>query len=168
MKDCYKNSQESNYYQNKPKYGIDMCLYSATGILILLFLSLLLSCCNSVRYVTVPEYHYEVINKTDTFIQKDSIYHSDSVYIVKNGDTVTMYKTKYVYQDKWREKVVIDSIVKVDSIRVPYPVTVEKKLNLWQTIKIKVGGIALILIIILALVFVSYLLLKQGGFIRRN
>lgn len=106
------------------------------GFLVLLF-SLQLIGCKSIKYV--PEYHYETIYQTDTLRQRDSIYCQDSVYIEKAGDTVLIYKTKILYRDRWRDRIIRDSICKVDSIRVPYPV--EKKLTMWQKTKLRFGSI---------------------------
>lgn len=159
--DGYRNSQETQYYDDeyreKSKYGVGVGFLSMTGVIILLVLCSLFSCCKSVEYVKVPEYHYETITKTDTFVSKDSVYCSDSVYIIKEGDTTVIYKTKYLYKDRWRDRVKIDSVVKVDSIRVPYPV--EKKLTKWQKLKQDAGGIAIGIsiagiIIILCLLFI--------------
>ncbi len=126
-------------------------MYKYTPILMLLFLFF---SCKSVEYVKVPEYHYETINKTDTFVERDSVYYHDSVYVVKSGDTITTYKTKIVYKDRWREIVKIDSFIKTDSIRVPYPV--EKKLTKWQQMKMNTGGVALVLCVVI----VFFILLK--------
>ena len=91
--------------------------------------------CRSIKYVPVPEYHYETIHQTDTFRQRDSIYCQDSIYVEKTGDTVVFYKTKIVYRDRWRDRIIRDSICKVDTIRIPYPV--EKKLTMWQKTKLR-------------------------------
>ena len=153
----YRNSQEQEYYSTKDSgYSVGVSFYSMTGVVILILICCLLSCCKSVEYVKVPEYHYETIVKTDTFIAKDSIHTSDSVYVFKNGDTVTIYKTKYEYRDRWRDRVKIDSFVKVDSIRVPYPV--EKQLTKWEKLKQDIGGIVMLLLalciaVILCLIF---------------
>ena len=100
------------------------------GLIAAAFVTVVLSGCRSIRYVAVPEYHYETITKTDTFTQKDSIFCHDSVFVFKNGDTITISKIKYVYKDRWRDRVRTDSILKVDSVRVPYPV--EKQLTKWR------------------------------------
>ena len=105
--------------------------------------ALLLSSCRTVEYVKVPEV------RTDTLIitkqQRDSIWMHDSVHVRDKGDTVLIdrWRTKYIY------KQVTDTtyISKVDSIPVPYPVTeyVEKKLNLWQRLRLHLGNIMLAL-----------------------
>lgn len=97
-------------------------VWSAIGSLVLLGM---FASCKSKQYVTVPEYHTEYITRIDTFNKVDSIYMKDSVYVYQNGDTVTINKT--TYRDRWHNiyKVKLDTIIKRDSIRVPYPVSRE-------------------------------------------
>lgn len=78
------------------------------------------------KYVTVPEYHEVIVNKHDTLIARDSIYEKDSIYIVKNGDTVTAYRDRIYYRDRWRDKIVYRDSIKTDSVRVPVPVVTNK------------------------------------------
>lgn len=104
----------------------------------ILLAAVLLTSCKT-KYVTVPEYHQIFVEKRDTFTRIDSIYEKDSIYIVKNGDTITAYKTKILYRDRWRERIVYRDSIKVDSIRVPYPV--EKPLSNWQRMWINAGKV---------------------------
>lgn len=78
------------------------------------------------KYVTVPEYHEVIVNKHDTLIARDSIYEKDSIYIVQNGDTVTAYRDRIYYRDRWRDKIVYRDSIKTDSVRVAYPVVTNK------------------------------------------
>jgi hypothetical protein len=114
---------------------------------------MLIAGCQSIRYVPVELVKTEYVNKTDTFIKKDSVFCRDSIYVEKNGDTVTVNKVRYVYKDKWKEVVKIDSFIKTDSVQVPYPV--EKYLSKWEKLKTDAGEIALgayLLFIILIIV----------------
>jgi hypothetical protein len=106
--------------------------------------------------VPVEKVITEYVNTTDTLVERDSIWCYDSIYVEKDGDTVTIYKTKILYKDKWRDRVLRDSVIKVDSIQVPYPV--EKQLTKWEKTKMSVGGISigfclLLIILILAILF---------------
>ncbi len=99
--------------------------------LIILFIGLvgLFSGCKSkTLYVPVESVKTEYINK----YQRDSIYIKDSVMYKILGDTI--YIEKYMY--RYRDKAIHDTIIKTDSIQVPYPVkgdTVEvNKLNWYQ------------------------------------
>ena len=126
------------------------CLQLASYIVMILFgllLCALLGSCKSVEYVPVIEHH------TDTLIQtkivKDSVYLKDSISITQKGDTIRIEKwhTKYI------EKQVHDTtfVSKTDSIPQPYPVEVIKEvpaeLTMWELLKMKAGGIAILLCI---------------------
>lgn len=131
------------------------------GFLAVVTLCCLLCSCRT-QYVTVPEYHTEYISKTDTFIKRDSIMKHDSVYVSIKGDTVTVEKWSVLYRDRWREKAFHDTIIKTDSIRVPYPV--EKKLTRWQQLKVDLGEYVMVL---LAMLMALYLLRKKKDIIMR-
>lgn len=103
----------------------------------LILLGLFTSC--KTKYVIVPEYHTEYVYRTDSVEFRDSIYMRDSIYIIKSGDTITAYKTKYVYKDRYRDVVRVDSFIKTDSIRVPYPV--EKEISLFKKLRFGVNGL---------------------------
>ncbi len=103
------------------------------------------------KYVAVPEYHTEYITRTDTFIQRDSVYKYDSVFVKVQGDTVTVEHWATMYRDRWREKVVRDTVIKNDSIRVLYPV--ERQLSKWEQLKVNIGGFVLILLALLLLLY---------------
>ena len=107
------------------------------SVLLFVFLACLTGC--KTKYVTVPEYHQVFVEKHDTLVHRDSIFEKDSVWMVISGDTITTYRTKILYRDRWREKIVYRDSLRVDSIRVPYPV--EKKLTFWQKTWIKTGKI---------------------------
>lgn len=87
--------------------------------------------------------------KTREVLQQDSIVLKDSIYIYAKNDTI--YKTKIRYQFRYLTINKSDTIMKSDSILIPYPI--EKKLTKWQSIKIEIGGWSLggILIMIIAI-----------------
>jgi hypothetical protein len=97
-------------------------------LLVLIALGWLTSC--RTQYVPVPEYHSVVVERHDTLTHYDSIYQRDSVVTLVQGDTI--YKTKYIirYRDRIVGKTIYRDSVKVDSVRVPYPV--ERRLNAWE------------------------------------
>ena len=94
----------------------------------LMLLGMLTGC--RTQYVPVPEYHSVVVERHDTLTHYDSIYQRDSVVTWVQGDTI--YKTKYIirYRDRIVGKTIYRDSVKVDSVRVPYPV--ERRLNAWE------------------------------------
>lgn len=106
------------------------------GITIILLASAIWSC-RSVKYVPVETVKTDsvYVNK----VQRDSIRLQDSIFVFVKGDTVRVEKYKYLYRDR----VVVDTVYKVqcDTIRVPYPV--EKPLTRWQRWKLDLGGFAM-------------------------
>lgn len=90
-------------------------------------------------------------------IHTDSVYVKDSVMLVK-GDTVTEYSYRYVY--RYRDRTDTLYVSRTDSVRVPCPVEVEKKLTLWQRVKIGLGGYAMAAVIITVLVVLGRLVYK--------
>ena len=109
-------------------------------IVVSLIICLLLFSCKTVKYVPVETIRTVTVAKTDTFIQKDSLFCHDSVFIHSKGDTVWYEKWHTKYVDRWRDKVRIDSFIKVDSVAVPYPV--EKPLSKWQQFCLDYGKVA--------------------------
>ena len=120
-----------------------------TGIVTLLLLFLLCGC--KTQYIPVETIRTEYKTKTDTFIQKDSVHVKDSVFIHSKGDTVWYEKWHTKYIDRWNERVVCDTLIKMDSIRIPYPVPAQ--LSRWQSFccdygKLMLGGTIMALILI--------------------
>ena len=70
------------------------------------------------KYVSVPEYHTEYKERTDSFIKRDTVF---------KEKLKKVYNDHYIYTNK------TDTVMKTDSVRVPFPV--EKKLGRWEQIK---------------------------------
>lgn len=104
-----------------------------------IILMLLQSC--RTKYVNVPEYHNVYINKHDTLTKHDSIYQKEFVDRYVKGDSVFLTKTQVDYRFRNIYKTLYRDSIKVDSLRVPYPV--ERKLNKWESLKMEVGGWAI-------------------------
>ena len=123
-------------------------------LLALIALGWLTSC--RTQYVPVPEYHTVTVEKHDTLTRYDSTYQRDSVVTWMQGDTV--WKEKYIirYRDRIVGKTVYRGSVKVDSVRVPYPV--ERKLNIWErsVLAISKPFIGLVLIALMAVLVWIY------------
>lgn len=115
-------------------------VYSLVGMLLLA----MLASCKTTRYVSVPEYHKEYINRTDTFLRSDTLFRLDSVVIRQQGDTTVIEKIRWQNRFVNVYKVKTDTIMKSDSIRVPYPV--EKKLSKWQQLRLDFGGWAMLVL----------------------
>ena len=158
------NYTNSNiHWHNDPEEDPGMCrfFYSLLGIIIILILAMIFGSCQSIKYVPVETVKTEYISKTDTFIQKDSVHVKDSVFVTTRNDTVFVNKWHTAYKDKWREKIVCDTVIRTDSIQVPYPV--EKKLSRWEKLKMDTGGISLIacLVIFISLIIGLFLNFKK-------
>ena len=110
---------------NNPLNNNGGCLGQVLWLAVAVAVCFLMGGCKT-KYVTVPEWHEVIVNKHDTLITRDSIYEKDSIYIVKNGDTVTAYRDRIYYRDRWRDKIVYRDSIKTDSVRVPVPVVTNK------------------------------------------
>ena len=108
-----------------------------------------------VQYVPVETVRTEY--KTHDSIRIDSVFNQDSVYILVKGDTVYQHRYKYLYKFLYLNKT--DTVVKTDSVQVPYPV--EKQLTRWQTIKMELGGWAIGVILLFVLIIVSRLVYRS-------
>lgn len=135
------------------------CFWSFVIFIVLMMIILFNSCSPKVIYV--PEYHTEVVTRTDSVVKIDSVHVKDSVIIKQAGDTIEIDRWHTEYKDRWRERVVIDSIIKVDSVSVPYPV--EKKLSKWQQTKVDWGGWAMLFVVVLIFLFLFIALRRRGN-----
>lgn len=122
-------------------------------IIILLILAICFVSCRT-QYIPVESVRTEY--KTRDSIRFDSIYQRDSVYMLVKGDTIYQYRYKYLYRYLTINRT--DTILKNDSIRVPY--LVEKKLNRWQSIKMELGGWAFGLVISFILIIIGRIVYK--------
>lgn len=111
--------------------------------------------CKSKEYVMVPEYHTGYICRTDTVAKLDSVYVKDSVYVYRNGDTVMV--SKIAYRDRWRNvyKVKLDTIIKRDSVSVPYPVVRELTKNEQRLMAL--GRSFIVIVLVVLVVGISFL-----------
>lgn len=93
------------------------CIGLVIGVIQLVFTG-----CKTKEYIKVPSVRTEYVCRTDTFAKLDSIYMKDSVYVFQKGDTV--FHNKVVYRDRYHNiyKVKTDTIIKTDSVAVPYPI----------------------------------------------
>jgi len=126
--------------------------------LIYLFIILLASaiCLSSCRTQYVPVETVRTEYKTRDSVRYDSIYKHDSIFYLIKGDTVYKYVKQVEYKYLFINRT--DTILKTDSIQVPYPV--EKRLTRWQTLKMGLGGWALGVIIVFALVIVGRMIYR--------
>ena len=126
------------------------------NILYILMAVALLTGCKT--YIPVPEYHNVYVEKHDTLVTRDSIFQKDSVYMWMQGDTVWKEKYSVLYKDRWKVRIVYRDSIKVDSVRVPYPV--ERKQTAWERTMQNVGKISLFLIVTSICFMLVYSLLR--------
>lgn len=112
---------------------------------VLLVLSLI-GCRTRIQYVPVESVRTEYKDR----LQRDSIYFRDSIFMREKGDTVFIDRWRYLYKDK----LITDTLIVSDTIRVPYPV--EKELTRWQRAKMDVGGWAMGVLSGIALLGIGY------------
>jgi hypothetical protein len=116
---------------------------------------LLLSGCGSVRYVPVETVKTEKVTETDTIIQKDTV-RSEKETVIREArpeDSVIIARLGIRLRENERLLILLqkelseqrsnayeshrDTVLKTDSIRVPYPV--ERELTWWERQKIAFG-----------------------------
>ena len=131
-----------------------------TGLALVIVLTVLwmLAGCKT-RYVSVPEYHKEYINRTDTFLRSDTLFRLDSVVVRMQGDTTVIEKIRWQNRFVNVYKIKTDTIIKTDSVRVPYPV--ERKLSKWQQLRMDFGGWAMGLTAILIVFIIVWLVRRR-------
>lgn len=123
-------------------------------IIMLLALAICFVSCRT-QYVPVETVRIEY--KTRDSIRFDSIYQRDSIYMLVKGDTIYQYKYKYLYRYLTTNRT--DTILKTDSIQIPYPV--ERKLTKWQSLKMELGGWAFGLVIAFILMVIGRIVYQR-------
>lgn len=123
--------------------------------ILLVFFTLLFVGCKSIEYVPVESVRTEYKDREIIKVQTDTINNTRIVWI--KGDTIVDIRERI----KTRVVEIHDTteIVKVDSVRVPYPV--EKELTKWQQIKMDFGGMAFGAIALVLIAFVLWLLVRR-------
>ena len=117
-------------------------------IIILLILAVCFTSCRT-QYIPVESVRTE-------YKTRDSTYQRDSIYTLVKGDTVYQHRYKYLYRYLTTNRT--DTILKSDSIRVPYPV--EKQLTRWQILRMELGGWAFGIIILFILIIIGRIVFK--------
>ena len=110
------------------------------------------------KYIPVPEYHEIVVHHADTLLRVDSVQLRDSVIIRVQGDTITQEVWRWRDRVKYDTRIVYRDSIRVDSVRVPYPV--ERKQTAWERTMQNVGKISLIILVTSICFMLVYLLLR--------
>ena len=140
--------------------GIDWWQLAMVVMFILMAAGILASCKTKTQIVTVPEYHKEYIVRSDTVARVDSVLLHDSVFVYNVGDTIVI--NKVAYRDRVRNvyKTRTDTLVKTDSVRVPYPA--EKQLTKAQQRYVTIGKCAIVAIAAFAILAMLAILVWQA------
>lgn len=121
---------------------------------VIILLALAICSCRSVKYVPVETVRTDSVYLNR--VERDSVHLRDSVFVLLKGDTVWMEKYRYLYRDKVIRDTV--SVVKVDTVRIPYPV--ERELTRWERFKMDAGGVAFGGIGVIVLVVVGWMVYR--------
>lgn len=97
---------------------LDALIFTAFVAMLFLFFG-----CGHTKVVTMPEIHRNDNDSIRTEYKHDSIYIDRVHNVFVKGDTVRIHDSIYI--EKWRDRFIHDSIVKVKSDSIPYPVEVE-------------------------------------------
>ena len=127
------------------------------NILYILMAVALLTGCKT-QYIPVPEYHEIVVHHADTLLRVDSVQLRDSVIIRLQGDTIVQEVWRWRYRVKHDTRIVYRDSIRVDSVRVPYPV--ERKQTAWERTMQNVGKISFFLIVISICFILVYSILR--------
>jgi hypothetical protein len=104
------------------------------------------------------------VNQHTVDIVRDTVKQKDSIYIVQRGDTIyhhyyhttnnisRIYRTDTLHDTI--ERPVIDTVVKVQTNTIIKEVP--RQLTRWQSIKMDVGGIAMVTVVVLLLTLILY------------
>lgn len=160
----------TDYDEKRRRKGVIGCLYSLVGIIMMgiicLFLLMFVGCKN-IEYVPVERVKTEYINRTDTVNKIDTliseketiIREADSSLVVKLGLQLKANEKAILILQRELEKQIskeseykTGTVIKTDSIPVPYPV--ERKLTKWEQTKIAWGGEAIIAVVIVFFIII--------------
>lgn len=103
----------------------EMSMRECARTTLIIIIALMLCSCRSTRYIPV-----EII-KTDTLyiakLKVDSVYHRDSVHVETKGDSVTIYKEKYIAKIEQLHDTI--KVYSVDTVRIVIPQSSESSID---------------------------------------
>ena len=125
-------------------------------VLFTILTAFLLIGCVSTRYVPVETVRTECKTKEvhdSIFVE---IIKNDSMAVNTKGDTTEIHHWHTEWRDRWRDKIVRDTVFRNDSVQVPYPVPA--LLTTWQSFccyygKVMLGGSILLLVFVIIYIY---------------
>ncbi len=133
---------------------------------VVMILVFLLGACTTARTVEVEKVRTDTVLLNQT--ERDSVFIEhlvhDSVFVQANGDTVIFTHWRTEYRDRWRDRLIHDSIyiAHADTLRTETTVEVPQRLSLWQRTRMAIGTIALLLIGLVAIAHVVALCSRRN------
>lgn len=112
-----------------------LLLAFAIGILICGAISVLTGCRTTRTAQTTQTIQTTQTARRDTVVWRDTVWVKDSVAVWMQGDTVYRERWRMKYADRYVYKVLQDTMIKTDTVRVSYPVV--KTLTKWEKAKDK-------------------------------
>ena len=162
-----------DYYEMKYRNSgnaLRTCWHSFIGMIITMLMGALFSGCKNTQYVPVETVRTEYLHSTDTVKEKDSTYREKET-IIREADSAMIDKLGLKLKDNERAILILqkelekqinsksesktDTVIKTDSVQVPYPV--EKQLTRWQQVCIGYGKLtmgATVLLVIFLIVWI--------------
>lgn len=149
-------NDDKDYYEQLFEQSFNKVLKVLVAIAAGVVICLLLSSCKT-KYIPVPEYHYSHSHSSDTIKQTDSVFNeketiiretnkSDSALLASLGiqlaegqKAILILRRELESIKNEKNEVSHDTIIKNDSILVPYPV--EGKVKPWEKVKLVSVGI---------------------------
>ena len=117
--------------------------------------------CKHIEYVEVPIVTHDTTVVYD--VRRDSVRQYDSVYVMEKGDTVYLYKYKYIDRIRMQKDSIY--VAKVDTITRVEVKEVEKRLTLAERVCLKIGSWLWWMLVLVAAVCLLWLCVKK---MRRN
>ena len=132
---------EMRRHQTSPGIIYRMTVATIIAAVTLVLALALCGCTTTTKYVPVERVTHHTDTVRELAVRIDSVMTRDSVAVYMSGDTV--YLTKW--RDRFRYSERIDTVYRsvADSIRVPQPYPVERKLTAWEQVKQDAGGWAM-------------------------
>jgi len=142
--------KELEPYEETFTRSFDNLLRICCAVIAGMLICLLLSACRT-QYIPVEEVHTVHTTRTDSVVHHDSIFLHDSIMVRQAGDTVYYTRWRTQYRDRWRDRLITDTLIRKDTIQVPFPV--ERKLTAWEKNSLRLQGATatVITVVILAL-----------------
>ena len=97
------------------------------------------------------DYNRAELDERDTVSTVDSIYVQDSVLVMQLHDTIYITRTREKFRDRWRDRLVTDTVIERDTVTVVR--AVEKPPSRWEEMSMWVGRASMLLLLLYAVAY---------------